>query len=146
MTRADFWCRVVGWLQIAFVVAVMVFVLVFWEFFLLFIPFLDDPVVKSLFWLFASVFILPYFFTGLLTVLFANAVQQSREGLRGQSKVLLRVVLALSGLWAAGAVTFAGLAVPPLAPMPVLALVSVAAAIMGPDWTADLFKRKEPTP
>ena len=30
--------------------------------------------------------------------------------------------------------------------MGLLALISVAIAIMGPDWTADLFKRKEPSP
>ena len=88
---------------------------------------------------------LPMFLAGLFTVLFANAVEQSREGLRGQSKAFLRIVMALSGLWAAGIVGFAGMTMPPVGVFTLLALATTIIAIMGPDWTADLFGRKEST-
>ncbi len=84
------------------------------------------------------------FFTGLFTVLFANAVEQARMGLRDQGKVVLRVFLALSGLCASGVIGTAGLSVPAVGVFAILALASVALAVMGPDWTADLFIRKEP--
>ena len=145
MTRADFWCRVVGWLQIAGG-AILAFTLLFlWELALDLVGIESIPGLSFLVWVFVLMMALPMFLAGLFTVLFANAVEQSREGLRGQSKTLLRIAMALSGLWAAALVGFAGMTVPPAGVFTILALISTVVAIMGPDWTADLFGRKEST-
>lgn len=145
MTRADFWCRVVGWLQIAGGAALAFTLLFLWELALDLAGIESVPGLSFLVWVFVLMMALPMFLAGLFTVLFANAVEQSREGLRGQSKAFLRIVMALSGLWAAGIVGFAGMTVPPVGVFTVLALATTIIAIMGPDWTADLFGRKEST-
>jgi len=143
MTHADFWCRVVGWLQMAGG-AILAFTLLFlWELALDLVGIESIPGLSFLVWVFVLMMALPMFLAGLFTVLFANAVEQSREGLRGQSKAFLRIAMALSGLWAAGLVGFAGMTVPPAGVFTILALISTVVAIMGPDWTADLFGRKE---
>lgn len=145
MTRADFWCRVVGWLQIAGGLLLAIIVLFLWDFVLSLFMIDSIPPLTFLVWVFVLIMAVPMLLAGLFTVLYANAVEQAQEGLRGQSKALLRIVTALSGLWAAGVVGFAGLTVPPLGLFTILALISTVVAIMGPDWTADLFGRKEST-
>lgn len=145
MTRADFWCRVLGWLQIAGGATLAFTLLFLWELALDLVGIESVPGLSFLVWVFVLVMALPMFLAGLFTVLFANAVEQSCEGLRGQSKAFLRIVMALSGLWAAGIVGFAGMTVPPVGVFTLLALATTIIAIMGPDWTADLFGRKEST-
>ena len=145
MTRADFWCRVVGWLQIAGGLLLAFIVLFLWDFVLSLFMIVSIPPVTFLVWVFVLIMAVPMLLAGLFTVIYANAVEQAREGLRGQSKAVLRVLTALSGLWAAGIVGFAGLTVPPMGLFTILALISTLVAIMGPDWTADLFGRKETT-
>ncbi|MCX7347680.1 MAG: hypothetical protein NTU78_18470 [Alphaproteobacteria bacterium] len=145
MTRADFWCRVVGWLQIAGGLLLAIIVLFLWDFVLSLFMIDSIPPLTFLVWVFVLIMAVPMLLAGLFTVLYANAVEQAQEGLRGQSKALLRIVTALSGLWAAGVVGFAGLTVPPLGLFTILALITTIIAIMGPDWTADLFGRKEST-
>jgi hypothetical protein len=145
MTRADFWCRVVGWLQIAGGLLLAFIVLFLWDFVLRLFMIDSIPPLTFLVWVFVLIMAVPMLLAGLFTVIFANAVEQAREGLRGQSKAVLRVLTALSGLWAAGIVGFAGLTVPPMGLFTILALISTVVAIMGPDWTADLFGRKEST-
>ena len=145
MTRADFWCRVVGWLQIAGGLLLAFIVLFLWDFVLSLFMIDSIPPLTFLVWVFVLIMAVPMLLAGLFTVIYANAVEQAREGLRGQSKAVLRVLTALSGLWAAGIVGFAGLTVPPMGLFTILALISTLVAIMGPDWTADLFGRKETT-
>jgi hypothetical protein len=146
MTRADFWCRVVGWLQLVAGALVIGLVIFLWKLILDLFGIKDIPVVSTLLWMVVGFSVLPMILTGLFTVIFANAVEQAREGLRGQGKVLLRVLMALSGLWAAGIIGFAGLHVPPVSLFAILALISTGIAIMGPDWTADLLKTAGPPP
>jgi hypothetical protein len=67
-------------------------------------------------------------------------VEQAREGKRDEQHVLFRVFLALAGLWSAGVVGFLGISMPPLGFFAILGIATAAVAIMGPDWTADLFK------
>jgi hypothetical protein len=139
MTRADFWCRVVGWVQLAASIGFTLFVVFLWKTFARIFEIEDVAVVDFLLWFFVFVTVFPMFVTGLLTVIFANAVEQARNGLRDQGRIVLRVFLALSGLWAAGIIGYAGVAVPAFSVLALLALVSVAVAIMGPDLTADLL-------
>jgi len=144
MTRADFWCRVLGWIEILGSAAFAGFILLMWNLFLELFQLEDIPALSFLLWLFIFFAIVPMLLTGLFTVLFANAVEQARNGLREQGKVILRVLMALAGLWAAGVIGTAGLSVPAFGLAGIFALTSVGLAIMGPDWTADLFQRKEP--
>ncbi len=144
MTRADFWCRVLGWLQLlsGLVSAVLFYLL--WTIIFSWIDLNDGGFVAVLAWLVIAFLVLPMLLSGLFTILFANAVEQARNGLREQGKVFLRIVMALSGLWAAGVIGVTGLSLPALGFFGILPLVTVAIAIMGPDWTADLFLQKEP--
>lgn len=146
MTRADFWCRVLGWLEMAGSAAFAAFVMFMWKMFLALFQIEDVPAITFLIWLFVIFAVLPMFVTGLLTVLYANAVEQAHAGLRGQNRIALRVILALSGLWAAGVIGFAGIHLPVFGIAAVCALASVAVAIMGPDWTADLSASPRTTP
>ena len=80
------------------------------------------------------------FLAGMLSLFFADFVEQAREGKRDEQHVLFRVFLALAGLWSAGVVGFLGISMPPLGFFAILGIASAAVAIMGHDWTADLFK------
>ena len=146
MSRADFWCRVLGWLQLASGVATAVLMWLLWKLIFGWIDIEDGGVFTSLIAMVIAILVLPVFLAGLFTILFANAVEQARNGLREQGKVLLRIVMALSGLWAAGFIGFAGLGFPAIGLFGILSLLTVGLAIMGPDWTADLFAAKELTP
>jgi hypothetical protein len=139
MTRADFWCRFIGWVQLAASIGFTLFVVFLWKTFAAIFQIEDVPVVSFLLWFFVFVTVFPMFLTGLLTVIYANAVEQARNGLREQGRIVLRVFLALAGLWAAGIIGYAGVNLPAFSVLAVLALVSVVIAIMGPDWTADLL-------
>jgi hypothetical protein len=143
MDRADFWCRVLGWIQLLAGAAAAICIIFLWE--LLKELFMIDsvPALSFLVWVFVLIAALPEFLAGLFTILFANAVEQARLGLRGEQKMVLRILMAISGLWSAGIVGFAGFGFPPLGLLGILALATVIVAIMGPDWTADLFKRNE---
>lgn len=145
MSRADFWCRVLGWVQIAGGAVTAAVILFLWELFRQILMIENVPALSFLVWIFVIFVALPGFLAGLFTVLFANAVEQSRDGLREQSRAGLRVVMALSGLWSAGVVGAAGFGFPPLGFFCILALVTTLIAIMGPDWTADLFRQKAST-
>ena len=90
-------------------------------------------------WLIIFIFAFPPFLSGLLTILFADRVEQARLGKRDEQHVFLRVVTALAGLWSAGVVGFVGLSVPPIGFFSVLGVVTALVAVMGADWTADLF-------
>ncbi len=142
MSRADFWCRVLGWLQIAGGAVTAAVILFLWELFRQIFMIESLPGISFLVWIFVIFIALPGFLAGLFTVLFANAVEQSRDGLRDQSKAGLRVVMALTGLWSAGVIGAAGFGFPPLGFFGILALLTTLIAIMGPDWTAGLFNRK----
>jgi hypothetical protein len=144
LSRADFWCRVLGWLQLLAGLGFAALVLFLWRLVRDIFMIDDVPALSFLVWVFVVLTALPTFFSGLFTVVFANVVEQAREGLRGQQKILLRVVMALAGLSSAGVVGFAGLSIPPVSILALLGIASTAIAIMGPDWTADLFSPKEP--
>ena len=146
MNRADFWCRVVGWLQIASGVLVGVLVTLVWS---LFKDWLDiDEVAILVFfkWLIIGLFALPPFLSGLFTVLFANRVEQARQGLRGAGAWPIRILMILAGLWSAGVIGLTGTQMPPVTPLAILAIATVVMGIGGPDWTADLLKPREQTP
>jgi hypothetical protein len=146
MNRADFWCRVLGWLQIAGAAVVGAAIYILWELIVGWIELDSGGFFTLVKWLIIVFFVGPPFLSGLLTVLFANTVEQAREGLRGNSHWLLRLFAALAGLWSAGAIGFAGVNVPALGVFAVMGLITALIAIMGHEWTADLLQsNEEPT-
>ena len=139
MNRADFWCRVLGWLQIGGALAVGAAIYALWAFIFGWIV-MDDPGFFTVFkWIIIIIFAFPPFLSGLLTIVFADRVEQAQAGKRDEQHVFLRVVTALAGLWSAGVVGFVGVSVPPIGFFSVLGVVTALVAVMGADWTADLF-------
>ncbi len=146
MNRASLWSRVLGWLQLAAGVAIVAVILFLWKLVREIFQIDEVPALSFLVWVFVAIAALPTFFSGLFTILFANAVEQAEQGVRNQQKIVLRILMALAGLWSAGVVGFAGLSVPPVSLFSLLSLITAGLAIMGPDWTADLFAPKENQP
>jgi hypothetical protein len=143
MNRADFWCRVLGWLQIGGALAVGGAIYALWAFIFGWIV-MEDPGFFTVFkWIIIIIFAFPPFLSGLLTVVFADRVEQAQAGKRDEQHVFLRVVTALAGLWSAGVVGFVGLSVPPIGFFSVLGVVTALIAVMGADWTADLFTARK---
>lgn len=139
MSRADFWCRVMGWLQVAGAIAVGGTLYALWALMFNWIVMEDQGFLTVMKWIIIFIFAFPPFLSGLLTVVFADKVERAREGMRDEQHVFLRVVTALAGLWSAGVVGFVGLHVPPVGFFSVLGIGTAIVAIMGADWTADLF-------
>jgi hypothetical protein len=143
MNRADFWCRVLGWLQIGGALAVGAAIYALWAFIFGWIV-MEDPGFFTVFkWIIIIIFAFPPFLSGLLTVVFSDRVEQAQAGKRDEQHVFLRVVTALAGLWSAGVVGFVGLSVPPIGFFSVLGVVTALVAVMGADWTADLFAARK---
>jgi hypothetical protein len=143
MNRADFWCRVLGWLQIGGALAVGAAIYALWAFIFGWIV-MEDPGFFTVFkWIIIIIFAFPPFLSGLLTVVFADRVEQAQAGKRDEQHVFLRVVTALAGLWSAGVVGFVGLSVPPIGFFSVLGVVTALIAVMGADWTADIFTARK---
>lgn len=143
MNRADFWCRVLGWLQIGGALAVGAAIYALWALIFGWIV-MEAPGFFTVFkWIIIIIFAFPPFLAGLLTVVFADRVEQARAGKRDEQYVFLRVVTALAGLWSAGVVGFVGLSVPPIGFFSVLGVVTALIAVMGADWTADLFATRK---
>ncbi len=142
MRRADFWCRVLAWLQIggALVTAAAIYLL--WSVFIgAMAADAGSDLILSIFkWSVILIMVLPPLAAGLLTWIFAGKVERARNGWREEQHVLLRVMMALAGLWSAGVIGFLGISVPPIGFFAVLGLASAFLAIMGQDWTADLMK------
>ena len=141
MNRADFWCRVMGWLQIGGAVAVGATIYGAWALLIGWMMMdVPSPAVFTVFkWIVIVVFAFPPFLAGLLAIVFADRVEQARTGKRDEQHVFLRVVTALAGLWSAGVVGFVGLHMPPVGFFSVLGIATAVVAIMGADWTADLL-------
>jgi hypothetical protein len=139
MNRADFWCRVIGWLQIAGGIGMGVLIIFLWEAGLRLFGVETIPGISFLVWVFAVIVAAPPFFSGLFAVLFANAVEASQSGQRGHDRILLRIFTVLAGLVSAGVIGFFGLTVPPVGLFSLLGLATALVGFMGPDWTADLF-------
>jgi hypothetical protein len=139
MNRADFWCRVIGWLQIAGGIGMGVLIIFLWEAGLRLFGIETIPGISFLVWVFAVIVAAPPFFSGLFAVLFANAVEASQSGQRGHDRILLRTFTVLAGLVSAGVIGFFGLTVPPVGLFSLLGLATALVGIMGPNWTADLF-------
>lgn len=141
MEHADFWCRVLGWLQIGGAVATGLCIYGLWALFFGWVE-LHDP---AIFTVVASVFIfalsVPALLAGVLTLVFARYVAEARQGSREEAHVLFRVVMALAGLWSAGVIGFLGINLPPIGFFAILGLATAAIAIMGQDWTADLLEK-----
>lgn len=141
MEHADFWCRILGWLQIGGAVATGLCIYGLWALFFGWVE-LHDP---AIFTVVASVFIfalsVPALLAGVLTLVFARYVAEARQGSREEAHVLFRVVMALAGLWSAGVIGFLGINLPPIGFFAVLGLATAAIAIMGQDWTADLLEK-----
>lgn len=143
MNRADFWCRVLGWLQIGGALAVGAAIYALWAFIFGWIVMEDPGFFTAVKWFIIIIFAFPPFLSGLLTVVFADRVEQAQAGKRDEQHVFLRVVTALAGLWSAGVVGFVGLSVPPIGFFSVLGVVTALIAVMGADWTADLFAARK---
>ena len=139
MNRADFWCRVLGWLQLAGAAAVAGCIYALWALIFGWMVIEEAGFLSFIKWVFIFIFAFPPFLSGLLTILFADRVEQARLGQRDEQHVFLRVVTALAGLWSAGVVGFVGLHLPPLGFFSVMGIATAIIAIMGADWTADLF-------
>ena len=90
-------------------------------------------------WIIILVLAFPPFLAGVLTLNFANYVEQARNGKRDEAHVVFRVLMALAGLWSAGVMGFLGITMPPLGFFAILGIATAAVAIMGQEWTADLF-------
>lgn len=139
MSRADFWCRVMGWLQVGGAVAVGAAIYAAWAFIFGWVV-MENPGFFTVFkWIIIFIFAFPPLLSGLLTIVFAERVAQARMGQRDEQHVFLRVVTAMAGLWSAGVVGFIGLSVPPVGFFSVLGIATALIAVMGADWTADLF-------
>lgn len=139
MNRADFWCRVMGWLQVAGAATVAAAIYGLWALMFGWIV-MDDPgFLTAMKWIFIVILAFPPLLSGVLTIVFAGRVEQARLGRRDEQHVLLRVVTALAGLWSAGVVTFVGMHLPPVGFFSVLGIGTALVAIMGADWTADLI-------
>jgi hypothetical protein len=143
MTRADFWCRVLGWLQIGGAVAVGLAIYTLWSVFFGWVEIDDGGFFTLVMWLFLLAMAFPAFLSGVLTLSFAQCVEKARAGANGDDHVLLRVFLALAGLWSAGAVGFMGLNLPPFGFFAVLGVTSAFLAIMGHEWTAELLEPRK---
>ena len=139
MSRADFWCRVMGWLQLGGAVAVGGTIYALWALIFGWMVIEDAGFLSFVKWIIIFTFAFPPFLSGLLTMVFADRVEQARLGQREEQHVFLRVVTALAGLWSAGVVGFVGLHVPPMGFFSVLGIATAIIAVMGADWTADLF-------
>lgn len=143
MNRADFWCRVLGWLQIGGAVAVGAAIYALWAFIFGWISMENPGFFTVIKWIIIITFAFPPFLSGLLTIFFADRVEQAQAGLRDEQHVFLRVVTALAGLWSAGVVGFVGVSVPPIGFFSVLGVVTALIAVMGADWTADLLAARK---
>lgn len=139
MSRADFWCRVLGWLQVAGAAAVGGAIYGLWALIFGWMVIEDQGLLSVMKWIVIFIFAFPACLSGILTILFADRVEQARQGRRDEQHVVLRVLTALAGLWSAGVVGFVGLHVPPVGFFSVLGFATAIIAIMGADWTADLF-------
>jgi hypothetical protein len=146
MNRADFWCRVVGWLQIAGGLGIGLLIIFLWEAGLRLFGIEAISAVSLLVWGLAVVVAAPPLLAGLFTVIFARAVEASQNGQRGQDRALLRIVTVLSGLVSAGVIGFFGLTIPPVGFFSLLGLITTGIGLMGPDWTADLFGPRRQSP
>ena len=139
MNRADFWCRLLGWLQVAGAVAVGGAIYAMWAIIFGWVVVEDAGLLTAMKWIFIFIFAGPPLLSGVLTLAFAGRVAQAAAGERSEQHVFLRVVAALAGLWSAGVVGFIGISVPPVGFFSVLGIATAIIAIMGADWTADLF-------
>ena len=143
MNRADFWCRVLGWLQVGGALAVGTAIYALWALLFGWVA-MDSPLFLAIFtWIIIFIFAFPPLLSGLLTIAFAGRVAQVQAGQRDEQHVFLRVVTALAGLWSAGVVGFVGLSVPPVGFFSVLGIVTALVAVMGADWTANLFASRQ---
>lgn len=145
MTRAYVWCRVLGWLQIGGAVATGLCVYVLWSLFFGWLHFEDSWAFGVFMWIFIVILAFPPLLSGVLSLSFAGLVRQAQEGRAHGSYAAFRIVMALAGLWSAGAIGLMGLSLPPIGFFAVLGLATAAAAVMGHEWVADLFRRSEST-
>lgn len=143
MSRADFWCQVLGWLQVAGAAAVGGVIYGLWALIFGWMVVEDAGFLTVMKWIIMFIFAFPPLLSGLLTLVFADRVAQAGLGRREDQHVFLRVVTALAGLWAAGVVGFVGLHLPPVGFFSVLGVVTAIIAVMGADWTADLFAPRD---
>lgn len=142
MNRADFWCRVIGWVQIGggVLIALTIFAIAKAMDLAMF-----HDVAASVIQLVLIFFLaLPEFFAGLFTVMFAGSVTHAQQGGGDDGRIVLRVLMGLSGLWSAGVIGFFGLAAPHLGLFAFLGLLSTVFAALGPVRTADLLQPDGP--
>lgn len=137
MKRADFWVRVLGWLQIAggaAVAATIFFAIKIID--LSELPPIASHGIPALLFLFLG---LPELLAGFLTLRFAQCVAMERTGQPSGDHAALRILMGLAGLWAAGVIGIFGLTAPHLGFFSLLGLITVALAFIGARNTADLI-------
>jgi hypothetical protein len=146
MMRADFWCRVVGWLQIAggFAAAAMIYA-VGKAVDLEALNTLAATVLPAILIVFVAV---PPLVSGFFTLWFARGVSEELAGRGGREPVVLRVFMGLAGLWSAGVVGIFGVGAPQMGFFAILGLITLALAIIGTQRTATLIgdSNSEKTP
>jgi len=138
MSRADFWCRVLGWAHIAG--GGIVTTLIFTVARLIGLDLFNEIEAAVIPWLLFFFVALPELMAGIFTLRFAGHVQSAREGVRGKVHIALRVLMGLAGLWSAGVIGLFGLSMPQLGLFSVMGLLTALLAALGPDATADLVR------
>lgn len=138
MNRADFWVRVLGWLQLAGGAAVAATIFLAIRIIdLSDVPPIAAQGIPALLFIFIG---LPEVLAGVLCLRFAGHVQAAREGRDTGEHALLRVALGLAGLWAAGVVGLFGFAAPHLGFFSLLGLITAVLGVIGAPATANLIR------
>ena len=142
MGKPEFWCQVIGWLQ---VIGGLIVGAAFWFVSYLFSLGFDQNTLPYVLFFFLFLFVgLPGLLSGLTTLRFASHVKAYRAGVDTGDHFGLRVAMVFAGLWAAGVIGFFGLSVPPMSLFAILGLITVGLAYMGVAGTAGFIDGGNP--
>ncbi|MFT3987131.1 hypothetical protein [Aestuariivirga sp.] len=136
MDRAEFWCRILGWLQMAGGFVVALTIILVWKLLFAWMEQDNGALFAILISMLVFVFAAPAFLSGLFTVIFARRVEQARNGANGGSNVVLRVLMVFAGLWAAGVIGIGAVTLPHLGFFAVMGLITAFLGLMGAEWLA----------
>lgn len=140
MSQMDFWCRILGWLQILGGLGMAALILIVGKAVdLQSLNTLAASLLPAILIVFLAV---PPILSGLCTLLFARAVTDAINDGSQSEPAVLRVFMGLFGLWAAGVVGIFGLSAPQAGFFAILGLITTALAIVGAQRTATLLGDK----